>query len=50
MAAASPIPEPRRFALHNKLVETLGEEEANTMMESLPPIPWTDFATKQDLR
>ncbi|MCY3578314.1 MAG: hypothetical protein OXH53_13480 [bacterium] len=34
----------------NRLIETLGEEEAKTLMESLPPVMWTHLATKDDLR
>ncbi|MCY3637165.1 MAG: hypothetical protein OXH23_16310 [bacterium] len=42
--------EDRRLALLNRLIETLGEEEAKTLMESLPPVMWTHLATKDDLR
>ncbi|MYB11438.1 MAG: hypothetical protein F4Y28_15890 [Acidimicrobiia bacterium] len=42
--------EDRRLALLSRLIETLGEEEAKTLMESLPPVLWTHLATKDDLR
>jgi len=42
--------EDRRLALLNRLIDTLGEEEAKTLMESLPPVMWTHLATKDDLR
>ena len=38
------------MTLLNRLIETLGEEEAKTLMESLPPVMWTHLATKDDLR
>ena len=50
MAASGPMGEERRVALINRLIETLGEEEARTLMESLPPVPWHDLATKDDLK
>ena len=36
MPASEPIGEERRVALLNRLTETLGEEEARTLMEGLP--------------
>ena len=50
MPASEPMGEDRRLALLNRLIETLGEEEAKTLMESLPPVIWTHLATKDDLR
>ncbi len=41
--------EQERFALHNKLTETIGSEVANTLMEHLPPLAWDQIATKEDL-
>ena len=32
-----------------RLIEVLGEEEAETLMESLPPVAWSQIATKDDL-
>ena len=49
MPASGPLGEERRVALINRLIETLGEEEARTLMESLPPVPWHDLATKDDV-
>lgn len=41
--------EERRFQLHQRLDEVLGRDDANTLMEHLPPVGWSDLATKQDL-
>lgn len=38
-----------RLNLYQKLDEILGTEEANTLMEHLPPIPWNEVATKGDV-
>lgn len=38
-----------RLCLHHVLEERLGEEEASTMMELLPPVGWADVATKHDV-
>ena len=43
------IDEASRFALHRRLDEVLGPDEANTLMEHLPPVGWADVATKHDL-
>ena len=49
MPASGPISEGQRLALLNRLCEVLGEEEANTLMDSLPPVYWEQLATKSDL-
>ena len=46
---SDPISEKVRWALMRRLIEVLGEEEAETLMESLPPVVWTQLATKDDL-
>lgn len=38
-----------RLNLYQKLDEFLGTEEANTLMEHLPPVPWNEVATKSDV-
>jgi len=43
------ITESRRHRLHEALIHKLGEEEASTLMEYLPPVGWADVATKSDL-
>ena len=42
--------EQQRLMLRNHLVEILGEEEAEVLMDSLPPVHWRDLATKDDIR
>lgn len=49
MPASGPISEGQRLALLNRLCEVLGEEEASTLMDSLPPVYWEQLATKSDL-
>ncbi|MCY4272921.1 MAG: hypothetical protein OXF00_09785 [bacterium] len=49
MSASDPISEKVRWALRERLIEVLGEEEAETLMESLPPVVWHQIATKDDL-
>ena len=38
-----------RRVLHQALVGLIGELEADTLMELLPPAGWTEIARKQDL-
>ncbi len=44
-----PASEQKRLALRNRLIEVLGEEEAEVLMESLPPFDWHRLATKDDI-
>ncbi|WP_419837278.1 hypothetical protein [Candidatus Poriferisodalis sp.] len=41
--------ESQRLALMNSLNSVLGEQEAATLMDSLPPYEWPEVATKADL-
>lgn len=43
------IDEGSRHALHTKLEQVLGPEEALTLMELTPPLGWGDMATKRDI-
>jgi len=43
------ITEASRHRLHEALIEKLGEEEASTLMEHLPPVGWAGVATKTDI-
>jgi hypothetical protein len=43
------LDERSRHALHTRLEEILGPDEAATLMEHLPPVGWADVATKRDL-
>lgn len=43
------IDERSRHALYLRLEEVLGAQEAETLMEHLPPVGWADVATKHDL-
>ncbi len=38
-----------RDQLYRSAVEALGREEADTLMASLPPMDWSEMATKADL-
>ena len=42
--------EQKRHLLRSRLIEILGEEEAEVLMDSLPPVYWHDLATKDDLK
>jgi len=41
--------EQNKRRLHARLCEVIGTEEADILMEQLPPFAWTDFVTKQNL-
>lgn len=43
------IDERARHQLFQKLEAVLGPDEANILMEHLPPVGWADVATKHDL-
>ncbi len=43
------IDERSRHALYLRFEEVLGQQEADTLMELLPPVGWADVTTKQDL-
>ena len=43
------VTEESRHRLHQALDRTIGQEEATTLMEHLPPVGWADVATKVDL-
>jgi len=43
------IDERSRHDLYQRLEQVLGTQQADTMMELLPPVGWADVATKQDL-
>ncbi len=44
-----PADESIRIRPHQRLVELLDPELADAMMESMPPTPWDQLATKTDL-
>ena len=44
------VSEKNRIKLHDGLTKTIGEEEADTLMESLPPDKWDQLVTKTDLK
>ena len=39
----------QRAALYTSLMDTMGEEAADTLMDQLPPSGWDQVATKDDL-
>ena len=39
-----------RAALHSRLTDVMGQEQAETLMEQLPPSGWDNVATKDDLK
>ena len=43
------ISEEARHRLYSRLEEVLGARDASTLMEHLPPVGWSDVATKRDL-
>ncbi|MGH9112568.1 MAG: hypothetical protein ACRDZN_09800 [Acidimicrobiales bacterium] len=43
------LTEGRRKRLDDKFEEVLGADNAETIMELLPPVGWADVATKHDL-
>ena len=43
------VSERERRVLHQRLAANLGEEPADTLMELLPRVAWSDLATKSDL-
>ena len=44
-----PSSESRRFELHQRLRDNLGDAVADTLMEHLPPSGWGDMARRSDL-
>jgi hypothetical protein len=43
------VDEGRRHQLYRRLEEVLGQDEAGTLMEHLPPAGWTDVARRSDI-
>lgn len=43
------IDERSRHAMYLRLEEVLGAEQATTLMEHLPPVGWSDVATRRDI-
>ena len=44
-----PTDENTRLRIRQYLIELMDEEAADAILESMPPIPWTELATKDDL-
>ena len=44
-----PVDERTRLAIRSWFAEQLNDDLADAIMESMPPIEWTDVATKDDL-
>lgn len=44
------LDERARNRMHNRLREVMGDDVADTMIDSLPPTGWHELATKQDLQ
>ena len=40
----------QRTSMYNTLAQVMGQEDAETLMEHLPPSGWGNIATKEDLR
>ena len=40
----------QRTSMFNTLAEVMGQDDAETLMEHLPPSGWDNVATKEDLR
>lgn len=45
----STISDAKRHRLHNAIEGLIGEENANTMFELLPPVGWADVARQSDI-
>jgi hypothetical protein len=43
------VSEQRRRLLHGQVAEALGVEVADMLLDQLPPLDWSDLATKADL-
>ncbi len=41
--------EQKRFELREGLIDLLGQDKAETLMEALPPVSWDQLTTKNDL-
>ncbi len=44
-----PADETTRHRLRQRFTELMDEDLADAIMESMPPVPWTDLATKDDI-